>query len=272
MATAQRAAHEVKHNPAVQFLGRAGMVCYGLVHVLLAWLCAQVVLGDSGERTDQKGAVATIAETSYGPFLLWLIAIGLFAFAVWQLVEASVGYTWIAKDRKRLGKRIGAVARAVTATIIGIAAIKIVSGAGAENTTAQQQEMTAQVLALPAGQFLVGAVAVGILVVAVIVGRKGVKRSFEEDLDMSELPPSTRKWVERLGRIGWIGKGLAYAIIAILVGTAAVTANPEESGGMDKALHTLAGQPYGVFLLAVIAIGFLGFGVYCFAAARAHKG
>lgn len=272
MGAGQRTAHEVKHNPVVQALGRAGMVCYGAVHVLLAWLCAQVVFGDSGERTDQKGAVAAIAQTSYGPFLLWLLAIGLFAFAVWQLIEAALGYQWIAKDRKRLGKRIGAVARAVTATIVGIAAIKIVSGAGAENTTEKQQEMTAQLLALPAGQFLVGAVAVGILVVAVIVGRKGVKKSFEEDLDMNDLPAGTRKWVERLGRIGWIGKGLAYAIIAVLVGTAAVTADPEESGGMDKALHTLAAQPYGVFLLAVIAVGFLGFGVYCFAAARAHKG
>ncbi len=262
---------EVRRNPIVQALGRAGIVCYGIVHVLLAWLTAQVVLGGGGEQTDQKGAVAAIAQTSVGPVLLWLMAIGLFAFAAWQLVEIAIGYHWIEKGYKRIGKKLGAAVRAVTATVIGIAAVKIVSGSGAGDSTEQQQELTARVLALPAGQILVGAVAAGIFVTAVIVGAKGIKKTFEEDLDMQDLPKGTRNWVERLGRIGWIGKGLAYAIIAILVGIAAVTADPEQSGGLDKALHTLAAQPYGVFLLAVIAIGFAGFGVYCFAAARAHR-
>ena len=272
MGTAQRAAREVSDNPVVQVLGRVGMVCYGIVHVLLAALMAQVVLGDSGEQTDQKGAVASIADTSFGPFLLWVLAIGLFFFALWQLVEAAVGYHWIAKESTRLGKRIGAAARAVTGVVVGFAAVEYASGSGARNSSQQQQEWTAKVLALPAGQFLVGAVAIGVLVVAFIVARKGVQKTFEEDLDMSRLPTGSRRWVERLGRIGWIGKGLAYAIIGLLVGIAAINADPKQSGGLDKALHTLAAQPYGVFLLAVIAAGFLGFGVYCFAAARAHKG
>ena len=30
---------------------------------------------------DQKGAVATLAQTSFGPVLLWVLALGLFAFA-----------------------------------------------------------------------------------------------------------------------------------------------------------------------------------------------
>lgn len=271
MGTAQRTAREVNENPVVQVAGRVGMVFYGILYVLLAFITAQVVFGDGGEQADQKGALGQIAATSYGPFLLWVTAIGLFAFALWQLLEAAIGYTWIGKKRKRVGKRIGAASRAITGVILGFAAIKYASGSGGGDSSQQQQELTAQVLALPAGQFLVGAVAIGVLVIAFIVIRKGVKRSFEEDLNMGELPGGSRKFVERTGRIGWIGKGLAYAIIGLLVGIAAVNADPEQSGGLDKALHTLAGEPYGVFLLAVIALGFFGFGVYCFAAARAHK-
>jgi len=248
------------------------MVCYGLVHVLLAALTAQVVLGDTGERTDQKGAVATLAQTSIGPVLLWVLAVGLFAFAVWQLSMAVSGYGWVPKKRKRVYRRCGSVGRAITGTAIGIAAIGYATGSSQSSSTEQSQTWTARVLALPFGQVLVGAVALFVLGLGVAVARKGVKKSFEDDLNMSELPAGTQKWVERLGRIGWIGKGIAYALIGILVGFAAIEADPSESGGLDKALHTLAAQPYGVFLLAVIALGFLGFGVYCFAAARAHKG
>lgn len=248
------------------------MVCYGLVHVLLAALTAQVVLGDSGERTDQKGAVSTLAQTSIGPVLLWVLAIGLFAFAGWQLIMAVSGYGWVTKKRKRAYRKSGSVGRAITGTVIGIAAIGYATGSSQSSSTEQSQTWTARVLALPFGQVLVGAVALFVLGLGVAVARKGVKRSFEDDLNMSELPHGTRLWVERLGRIGWIGKGASYVLIGILVAFAAINANPAESGGMDKALHTLAAQPYGLIALAVIAVGFLGFGAYCFAAAKAHKG
>ncbi|XVS64358.1 DUF1206 domain-containing protein [Actinosynnema sp. CA-299493] len=263
---------EVRRHPAVQFLGRAGMVCYGLVHVLLAALTAQVVLGDTGEKTDQKGAVSALAQTSLGPVLLWVLAIGLFAFAVWQLSMAAGGYGWVTKKRKRVYRRFGSVGRAITGAVIGIAAINYATGTSQKSGTEQSQAWTARVLALPFGQVLVGLVAAFVIGLGVMVARKGVKKSFEDDLNMSELPSGTRLWVERLGRIGWIGKGASYVLIGILVAFAAINADPSESGGMDKALHTLAAQPYGVFALAIIAVGFLGFGAYCFAAAKAHKG
>ncbi len=77
--------------------------------------------------------------------------------------------------------------------------------------------------------------------------------------------------MRRLGLVGWTSKGAAYAVIGVLVGLAALRANAAESGGLDKALHTLAAQPFGVLLLALMALGFAAFGVYCFAAARAHR-
>ncbi|MEV0676831.1 DUF1206 domain-containing protein [Actinosynnema sp. NPDC050436] len=261
----------MRRHPAVQVFGRAGMVCYGLVHVLLAVLTAQVVFGDSGERTDQKGAVATLAETGFGPVLLWVVAVGLFAFAAWQLVMAVSGYQWVPEGRKRLTRRLGSVGRAITGVAIGVAAVGYAVGDSQSDSNQQSQSWTAKVLALPLGQVLVGVVALAVIALGVVVARKGVKKKFEDDLDMTELPAATRRWVERLGRIGWIGKGISYALIGVLVGFAAIDADPSQSGGLDKALHTLAAQPYGVFLLAVIAFGFLGFGAYCFAAARAHK-
>lgn len=246
------------------------MLLYGAVHVLVAWLALQIVLGGDA-KSDSKGALAEIASTSIGPILLWTVAIGLFLFALWQLSEAASGFRYITEKRKRVGKRLGAAARATTATLIGVGAIKIVTGKGGTDTTGEQQELTARVLALPFGQWLVGAVAIGILVTAAVIFYKGVKRSFTKDLDMSELPDGTQQWVRRVGRVGWIGKGVAYGVISGLVGLAAITANPEESGGMDKALHTVAGQPYGVVLLVLIALGLAAFGVYCFAAAKAHR-
>ncbi|HEX8869276.1 MAG TPA: DUF1206 domain-containing protein, partial [Lentzea sp.] len=240
-------------------------VLYGIVHVLVAWLAIQVAFGDS-EQADSKGAVSDIAQA--GAWVLWTLAIGLAFFALWQLLLACVGYTYVQKKRKRISKRIGSAARAITALGIAFGAVKYATSGSAGDQNQQQQELTAQVLAWPGGQFIVGAIAIGVIITAGVIVYKGIKKSFEKDLDMTRAP----SWIEPVGRIGWIGKGVAYGVIGVLIGLAAINADPKQAGGMDKALKTLAAQPYGMFLLSAVAIGIAAFGVYCFVAARALKG
>jgi hypothetical protein len=99
----------------------------------------------------------------------------------------------------------------------------------------------------------------------------GVRGSFMKDLDTSELPAASRRGVELIGMIGNTAKGVAIGIVGLLLGIAAVQRNPGASGGLDAALRALAGQPFGSFLLIVMAFGFAAFGIYCFAAARSHR-
>ena len=42
-------------------------------------------------------------------------------------------------------------------------------------------------------------------------------------------------------------------------------------GAAIEALHTMAGQPFGVVLLIAVALGFAAFGVYCFGDARCRR-
>jgi hypothetical protein len=77
--------------------------------------------------------------------------------------------------------------------------------------------------------------------------------------------------VDRLGMFGYLAKGVVLAVVAVLLGFAAFSANAQQAGGLDAALHTLAGQPFGPVLLIVVALGLAAFGVYCFAVAKAHR-
>ena len=246
------------------------MVCYGAIYVVVAYLAMQIVVSGRGGEADTTGALAEIAAGP-GVVVLWVLAVGLFAFAVWQLFEAAIGYKWITKDSKRWRRRAGSVVRAGTGISLGLGAVTIASGGGAGSGDQKQQALTAEVMALPAGVFLVGAVAA--IVIGVGVGEvvTGVRGSFMDNLNAGELPSGTRKWVERVGRVGHIAKGVAIATVGGLLAAAALTSDPDEAGGLDAALRTLAGQPFGMFLLLVIAFGFAAFGVYCVAAARAHR-
>jgi hypothetical protein len=68
-----------------------------------------------------------------------------------------------------------------------------------------------------------------------------------------------------------VAKGVAFTIVGVLLLDAALTHNPAKSRGLDAALRALAQQPFGVFLLIAVGIGFAAFGVYCFIQSRYRK-
>ncbi|ONI70364.1 hypothetical protein ALI144C_47735 [Actinosynnema sp. ALI-1.44] len=257
----------LRTHKATQALGRFGMICYGVVHLLVAWLAIQLVFGES-EQADQKGAVGSLAQTQVGPVLLWVLAIGLFAYGLWQILMIINGYTWVEKGRKRFLRKFGAGSRAFVAISLGISAVQIAAGSGGGSSNDTTKEGTAKLMSQPFGQILVGILALIILGVAVAAVRRGVKKLFLEDLDRSRLP----KPAEPLGVFGHSSKGVAYGIIGVLVGVAAINAEPGDAKGLDGALKALQAQTFGSVLLFIVALGFAAYGVYSFAAARAHKG
>ena len=45
---------------------RAGLICYGVVHLLLGWLSLQLAFGDTSEKASNKGAMQELAQQPYG--------------------------------------------------------------------------------------------------------------------------------------------------------------------------------------------------------------
>ena len=56
---------------------RIGLVSYGVVHLLIAWLCLQLVFGDREGKMSGSGALRQLAETDLGRISLFVVAFGL---------------------------------------------------------------------------------------------------------------------------------------------------------------------------------------------------
>ena len=74
-----------------------------------------------------------------------------------------------------------------------------------------------------------------------------------------------------LGKVGYVARGVVFSLVGMLVVVAAVTFDPDKARGMDAALRQVAAQPYGPWLLSLMALGLMCFGVYSFAEARYRR-
>ena len=68
-------------------------------------------------------------------------------------------------------------------------------------------------------------------------------------------------WVERLGRLGLVAKGVLYAVVAILALKVALGGR-EESPDRQGALQAIAEQPFGKGLLVLLALGLAGYALW----------
>jgi hypothetical protein len=153
--------------------------------------------------------------------------------------------------------------------ILAVVAFRVVTGSSQSGRGGEQ--VTAKVLQLSGGQVLVGLAGVVIVAAAVLLAWRGLRTKFEEHLDLSELGPGARSTVVTLGKVGYIARGVVFSLVGLLVVAAAVTFDPNKARGMDAALRQVAAQPYGPWLLSLMALGLMCFGAYSFAESRYRR-
>lgn len=263
--TASRAAD----SKPLEYLARGGFVCYGVIHLLFAWLALQVAFGHSGREGDQNGALQTLAGNGFGKFLLVVIGVGMVGLALWQAFEAIVGESG-PRTKMAIAERVVSGVRTVIYLWLAWTAFKIVGGANS-SSAANSQSKSSSLMSSTGGRWLVGLIGLVVLGVGIGIFVYGVKKTFEKHLNTERMSPAVRKSTRRLGMGGYAAKGVAYAIAGILVVVAAVKYDPNKARGLDAALKTLAGHAYGVWLLALIALGFAAFGIFCFSQAKYRK-
>jgi hypothetical protein len=271
-STATGTAREVGESDGLEHLARVGLVAYGVVHLLVAWLAVQLAwFGGGGESADQSGAMATVAESPVGKPLLWVVAVGLIALAVWQAAEVlrwRAGWSASGKARTKALRKSGkALVKAAVYITLAVLAIRFATGSG-QSSSQQQQETTAGVLGWPGGRWIVGVAGLVLIGVGVFHVYKGVTKKFLKEIDTTEASPAALKLVKRLGQVGFPGKGIALALVGGLLGYAAITFDPSKASGLDGAMRTILEAPYGQVLLTLVAVGIAAFGAFCLARAR----
>jgi hypothetical protein len=266
---ARQTAQQVAHSNVLAVLTRTGFVGYALFHLAVAWLALQIALGHPAATGDQSGAFQTLVAYPFGKVLLVVVIVGLAAMALWQLLLAAVGHQ-AEQGKARTFERLASAGRTVIYAALAWTAAQVVAGAPA-SSAATQQSATAGILAHPAGRWLVALAGLAILSLGIGMVVYGYKKAFQKRLRTSQMSGRTRRTAVFLGRFGYIAKGVAFAIVGVLLAQVAITNDASKSRGLDEALRTLAAQPFGTLLLIVVAVGFAAFGVYCFYQSRYRK-
>lgn len=269
-ATGQAAAagRRASNSKALEIAARAGFIARGGIYILIGIIAVQIALGRGGQA-DRGGALAQIAAKSYGPALLWALALGFAGLTLWRLGETAFGAN--TPGGQHAGERLKSLASALLYAFFCVTTIQLVTGASTNataNGNSQPKTMTAQVMTYGGGRLLVGLVGIVVLAVGVMLARSSWTKEFLQRMNLTGAPTGTRTLVEKLGVIGGVARGAVIALAGFFVLVAAVRFTPSQAEGMDGTLRAFASTPLGPFLLIAVALGLVAFGAFSWCEAR----
>ncbi len=264
---ARGAAARAEQTKLVDRLVRVGYFARGIVYGLIGYLALQTAFNGQGRITDQRGALAAIADKPFGKWVLIIVAIGLVGLFIWGLIRAFADPLREGSGSKGLVKRAGYLIGGISYGALFIPTLNLIQNAGRRSipSTGQTAQNTAAgIMAHSWGPALIGLI--GLILIGVGIGRiiDGYKARFHERFNAYAMNATEREWAVRMGRFGYIALGIVFVIIGGMALWAASTRNPGRIVSIDGALLFLARQPYGQLLLAIVALGLIAFAIYSF--------
>jgi hypothetical protein len=261
-------AHPQAHEP-FRFFVKLGYAVKGLVYGLLGVLAFRVGIGEGGRLAGEKDAIREVARHSFGDAALVVIGLGLAFYALWRFIEAGLDPYRVGHSPKGLTQRIAALMSGIGNGVAALTAIQIALG---ENASGKHPKVWAA-LALREDwgpTFLIG-VGACIAAVGVFYLYEAFTGSFLERLDLRGSSFAWRRYVTESGRVGYLARGVLFAIIGIGAVRAGQSLDPSKVKGLREALHSLTEQPYGPALLVAAAVGLLAYAMHLVTTAPIRK-
>lgn len=257
--------------PWVEGLARFGYGAKGVVYVIIGVLALQLAVGQGGQTTGPEGALATIGRQPFGRTLLAVMAVGLLGYALWRFVQSALDPEDKGKDIKGAAQRAGYAISGLTYGALGLLAGRMALGQGSNSGSGGAPDWTARLLAQPFGVWLVALVGLIVIGAGIYQFYYGVSGRFRDELKLYAMSQGERAWATRSGQLGYAARGVVYGIAGGFLVQAALRSDPQQAGGIGKALGELARQPYGPWLLGVVTLGVLCYGIYAFVQARYRR-
>ncbi|MCH5672173.1 DUF1206 domain-containing protein [Streptomyces gilvus] len=267
--TTRMRAERAARGSVTESAARAGLTARGVIYLLVGVIALQIAFGDTHQQADRGGAVGELARQPFGAVLLWALGLGLVGMALWRLSEAVFGS--VGKDGRSARKRLIAAARCVFYAFVAYSVLRFAAGphdGSGGSSDEQSRDITARVLQLPAGQWLVGIAGAGVIVAGVWVGARAVRRDYHRQLKLAQMARWARRLVDVTGVGGGAARGLVFAAAGVFAVRAAVDYKPDKAKGLDDTLRSFADTPLGPWLLVCVATGLVLFGLFSFALAR----
>ena len=241
-----------------------GWLAKGFLFVVIGILALEIARrGWSRHEADQNGALASLTDVTAGRVLVLAMAVGIGAYALWQLWAAIVADTdGVVAAVKRIGWLGLALTYALLAEHAFITAVRGSPPEDSDEGPASPAGVADRLLDVPAGRWMIGVIGLGAAGVGIYNLWKALSKDFLDDIDSDDLSPLHRRVLVMVGGAGFVARALLLVVVGWLFVDAARRQRSGRAAGIDGALEEMSRALGGTILLAATGVGLVAAGLY----------
>lgn len=248
----------------LEWASRMGYAARGVVYLGLGAIVMLAAADLAPRAHGAKAMLAAWADWPLGLALVGLVAVGLLGFALWRALQAVFDADRHGSSPRAIAVRIGQAVSGVIYGGLGLWALELLDAfedVGEADEEQAAHGAAAAVLALPFGEVLL--LLSGLALVGVGVGNivQGLGQDFAKRLSCDAR---MCRWVVPLAKIGYGARGLATLPAGVFLVEAGLDARSRDAHSWGGALQALESQPFGSWVLGLIAVGLIAFGLFGF--------
>jgi len=246
----------------LELLARLGFSAKGVLYGVVGLLAFQAAIGEGGRITDSDGALRAILRQPFGHTMLLILAIGLFGYAAWRMLDGIFDSEHRGNGLKDLAVRGSYIARGLLHGYLGWKVLQLYRGLSAPGSS--QEQLVAETFRWPLGEWLVIVSGLGLLGFAVYQIFRAATAKLGRHFDIEGLRRDIGEWAVAACRAGLAARGIVFIVVAWYLIQAGITGRASKTADSADAIRLVASwpEPLGSWLLAGVGAGLLAYGAF----------
>jgi hypothetical protein len=241
-----------------------GYAAKGFVYAMTGILAFLTAFNLGGQKAGKLQIIDFLEKQPFGKVILALLGLGLVCYAIWRFIESIRDPEGIGSDGKGVVKRVSFFISGLVYLGLGVFAI-------VDIFSEPSKSGGNSLLAGETGRYIFLAVGICLAIKSVYQFVKAYKGDFLKQFNLSTMAdPKKRTALKNLGYAGHVARGIVVGIVAYFFIKAGIRSGGSsgEVKGTAEAFSFLQGSTAGPWLLGVVALGLVCYGIYMFAKAK----
>tara|TARA_R110002072_G_scaffold2447_1_gene20259 strand:- start:1200 stop:1961 length:762 start_codon:yes stop_codon:yes gene_type:complete len=248
----------------MQKIRTVGFYTKGFLYIVLGILTFLAALNLGGKIANKNGVITFLQDQIFGKILLAITGLGILAYAVWRFFKAYK----VLKKKDDKTKYFLSIDFFIRGIIYGSFAVSILYKVfNISSNDVSKETMVSNVLHIENGEYIIYALAIIVLFSALnqfyIVYQKSYLKHIEQSKNIESF-----SFLEKSGKFGIGSRGVSFLIFAWFIYKAASTKNPGKIKGTQEMFSYLHSLSFGDILMAIMALGFISYGIFQYFYAR----
>ena len=242
----------------IQKIRKYGFYTKGLVYLILGILTLLAALNLGGKVSDKNSVIVFLENQIFGKFLLLIVGLGFISYAFWRFYKS---YTVLKKNKEKT-KYFLCIDYFTRGIVYGSLAISVLYKVINQPKDGVSKKSLAQkILSMDNGQLILYLIALIILISALNQFYIVYKKSFLKDIEKNKNIKSY-DFLKKSGKFGIVSRGISFLIFAYFIFKASQENNANQVRGTQGMFSYLHGLSFGNILMAIMALGFISYGIF----------